>query len=293
VGNRLLAEYRPQEEAGERYFYYMSDQVNSTRVVTDEDGNEVYAAAYGPFGELQKTWENDVIPNLKYSGKEREEQTGLDYFGARYYDHTSYRFISPDPVRNRDEAIGNPQLWNLYAFCRNNPVTYLDPDGREVQIMDEVSFRNVRNSIQDRTARSSIDKDPKGFIKKNLINSIQSKNSNFNALKRLVNSDMLIQIHASNDVTYYNNGSNQKQYLPLNENWSGMTVFPNSSDAPCVNMSNIISIYVSTDVSVSEAARTLAHELYGHAFLYTLGLPYIHDHRFVNIYTNHIDLMEY
>jgi RHS repeat-associated protein len=68
---------------------------------------------------------------LKFSGKEREGYSDLDYFGARYYDHKSYRFNSVDPIINRVEALYNPQLWNLYAYCRNNPITYMDPDGRE------------------------------------------------------------------------------------------------------------------------------------------------------------------
>jgi hypothetical protein len=49
---------------------------------------------------------------------------------ASYFDHKSYRFNSVDPIINKKEAIYNPQLWNLYAYCRNNPVTYYDPDGR-------------------------------------------------------------------------------------------------------------------------------------------------------------------
>jgi RHS repeat-associated protein len=128
-GNPLLAEYQPQED---NYYYYMSDQINSTRMITDDSGNVVYSAAYCPYGEPLKTWVNTYDPDLKFSGKEREGYSGLDYFGARYYDHKSYRFNSVDPIINREEALSNPQLWNLYAYCRNNPITYLDPDGREI-----------------------------------------------------------------------------------------------------------------------------------------------------------------
>jgi len=56
----------------------------------------------------------------------------MDYFGARHYDHLRYRFISVDPVINKDEALTNPQLWNLYNYCGNNPVSRMDPDGRLV-----------------------------------------------------------------------------------------------------------------------------------------------------------------
>jgi RHS repeat-associated protein len=80
---------------------------------------------------------------LKFSGKERESGSEIDYFGARYYGHKQYRFLSVDPVINKDEALANPQLWNLYSYCRNNPVTYFDPDGnREVngQLQIEIKY---------------------------------------------------------------------------------------------------------------------------------------------------------
>jgi RHS repeat-associated protein len=130
AGNRLIAEYKPQ--TGE-YFYYMNDQINSTRIITNDSGNVVFSEAYGPYGDVQKTWTNTYDPKLKFSGKEREGYSGLDYFGARYYDHKSFRFNSVDPVITRDKALSDPQLWNLYVYCRNNPITFLDPDGRELR----------------------------------------------------------------------------------------------------------------------------------------------------------------
>ncbi|MBP8600443.1 MAG: RHS repeat-associated core domain-containing protein [Candidatus Saccharicenans sp.] len=126
LGDRLLVEYQPQ--TGQIY-YYTSDQVNSTRVVTDQNGVRVFASVYDPYGGIQKIWENSYSPAMKFSGKERDSESNLDYFGARYYGNYYYRWLSPDPVINRDAALSNPQLWNLYAFCHNNPVTYWDPDG--------------------------------------------------------------------------------------------------------------------------------------------------------------------
>jgi RHS repeat-associated protein len=87
---------------------------------------------------MQKEWVNAYTPSLKFSGKEREAQSELDYFGARYYGHNQYRFISVDPIINKDEALANPQLWNLYAYCGNNPVTFFDPDGREIRTNNQM-----------------------------------------------------------------------------------------------------------------------------------------------------------
>jgi RHS repeat-associated protein len=135
MGNKLLAEYQPVTATK---YYYASDQINSTRIITDSSGTVVYSALFDPYGGLQKQWVNTYSPSLKFSGKERESKSEMDYFGARYYDHLKYRFISLDPVINKDEALVNPQLWNLYSYCRNNPVTLFDPDGREVRTNDQM-----------------------------------------------------------------------------------------------------------------------------------------------------------
>ncbi|MCJ7484387.1 MAG: RHS repeat-associated core domain-containing protein, partial [Thermodesulfovibrionales bacterium] len=129
MGNKLIAEYQPVIA---KYYYYTSDQINSTRIITDSTGTVVYSAVFDPYGGLQKQWVNTYSPTLKFSGKERESKSELDYFGARYYDHMRYRFISVDPMINKDEALANPQLWNLYSYCRNNPISFLDPDGRDI-----------------------------------------------------------------------------------------------------------------------------------------------------------------
>jgi RHS repeat-associated protein len=63
------------------------------------------------------------------TGKERDTETGLDYFGARYYGSAQGRFTSPDEPF-ADQHSEDPQTWNLYMYGRNNPLRYTDPDGR-------------------------------------------------------------------------------------------------------------------------------------------------------------------
>jgi RHS repeat-associated protein len=58
-------------------------------------------------------------------------ETGLDYFGARYFSAAQGRFTSPDPVSGTVLHILNPQRWNMYAYAVNNPLAYTDPDGRD------------------------------------------------------------------------------------------------------------------------------------------------------------------
>jgi RHS repeat-associated protein len=78
---------------------------------------------------------NDDSNHYKFTGKERDAETGLDYFGARYYSNGLGRFITPDwadkaaAVAYADFA--DPQSLNLYTYVRNIPTSKVDPDGHE------------------------------------------------------------------------------------------------------------------------------------------------------------------
>jgi len=83
-----------------------------------------------PFGDLL----NSVGASPKhFTGKDRDAETGLDYFGARYYGSNMGRFVTPDwadkPTAVPYAQYGDPQSLNLYAYVRNNPTTRTDADG--------------------------------------------------------------------------------------------------------------------------------------------------------------------
>jgi len=142
VGGRLLAEYKPQ---GNRTYFYTPDQINSTRIVTDETGTVVYSAAHNPYGGIQQTWgENTYDPTPKFSGKERDSESQLDYFGARYYDRAQYRFISVDKTLSEGVAARTTQGWNMYAYCGDNPTNYVDPDGKQRKPLIWVTSSSIR-----------------------------------------------------------------------------------------------------------------------------------------------------
>jgi RHS repeat-associated protein len=93
-------------------------------------------------GEPYKTRSESVStldPLPKFSGMERDAESGLDYFGARYYDKAQYRFISVDPVVDENMSIIDNRRWNLYAYCLNDPVTYIDLNGETSVIFDKAT----------------------------------------------------------------------------------------------------------------------------------------------------------
>jgi RHS repeat-associated protein len=120
----------------EKVLFYHTDPAGTPVAMTDANGNVVWRADYRPFGEEQ-TITGTIENNEKFVGKEKDKETGLYYFGARYMESRIGRFISPDPVGPVDERTGkinekmllNPQRLNRYAYGLNNPYKYVDPDG--------------------------------------------------------------------------------------------------------------------------------------------------------------------
>lgn len=123
--------------------YLTTDHLGSTRLVTDSAGTEVARHDYMPFGQEWPT--RPSVVDILFTGKERDAETGLDYFGARYMSAAQGRFTSPDPMVHPAESqmgqvkfMSDPQLWNRYAYTRNNPLRYVDPDGYELRVAAEL-----------------------------------------------------------------------------------------------------------------------------------------------------------
>jgi RHS repeat-associated protein len=72
-------------------------------------------------------------PVSKLTGKERDAESGLDDFGARYFGSSPGRFMSPDTFY-KDSHVGDPQSWNEYAYARNNPLRYTEPNGENATV---------------------------------------------------------------------------------------------------------------------------------------------------------------
>ncbi|MDR1847688.1 MAG: RHS repeat-associated core domain-containing protein [Bacteroidales bacterium] len=110
-------------------FYYLTDHLGSSSYITDDNGNITQTMSYIPFGEYQV----DLLHNnpayttpYKFNGKEKDEETGFNYFGARYYYDYLSIWLSVDPLMHK-----YPHL-SPYVYCANNPVNAIDPNGMEI-----------------------------------------------------------------------------------------------------------------------------------------------------------------
>jgi RHS repeat-associated protein len=126
--------------------FLTSDHLGSTRLVTSAtntlvngtspgpQGTPIECRDYLPFGEILATGRNSTCAGFEgrvtqlFTSKERDSETGLDYFGARYMSSAQGRFTSPDPS-NIGVDFFLPQTWNRYAYVGNNPLAYVDQNG--------------------------------------------------------------------------------------------------------------------------------------------------------------------
>ena len=105
-------------------FYYHPDHLGSSSYITNLDGEVVQHIEYVPFGEVFVEERNNIwnTPYL-FNAKEFDEETGLYYYGARYYDPRLSLWISTDALKEKTPNV------SPYIYTDNNPIIYIDPDG--------------------------------------------------------------------------------------------------------------------------------------------------------------------
>jgi RHS repeat-associated protein len=161
-GGELLA----TTTTGTTYEYATADHLGSPQAWTDNSGNLVAGGRhdYLPFGEELfaghgvRTSDQGYATNTQADGqrkqfgsKERDNETSLDYFGARYFSSVQGRFTSPDDFLN-DTHVSDPQSWNLYVYVRNNPLRYIDPTG-EIKTNPDGSVTFDPDNVDKKTGK--------------------------------------------------------------------------------------------------------------------------------------------
>jgi RHS repeat-associated protein len=149
--------------------WLVSDQLGTPRMIFDQSGSLASMSRhdYLPFGEelfggpptqpgvggrtTTQGYSGDST-RQKFTLKERDNETGLDYFGARYYGSTQGRFTSPDPLLSSG-IPAEPKSWNRYSYCLNAPLKYVDPQGliweTQTTVRDSVSTTTYKWVWQD------------------------------------------------------------------------------------------------------------------------------------------------
>ena len=111
--------------SGINRYYYAKDHLGNIRQTWDKNGNIAAAQDYYSYGEILRSYNaSSGFENYKFTSKERDAESNLDYFGARYYESLTGRWMQVDPMARKIPEI------SPYAYSFNNPLKYYDPDGK-------------------------------------------------------------------------------------------------------------------------------------------------------------------
>jgi RHS repeat-associated protein len=302
-----------------------TDMLGSVRTITNASGGIDECYDYLPFGRILSSSDNGrsaaknalggnchpANPNNlsaskvdeKFTGQPRDNETGLDYFGARYFSAPLGRFTSPDPIWVTADRMLDPQRLNLYSYVRNNPLKYNDPTGLELQIGDcgngypaswcyELLKRGL--SPDDRDAVSLIkgtgdNNCSKGALCVSVDSKHTSKSENFEALQYVANAKdiAILEGKGPNDNVSsfaFSVISIEKQFpdvvgpitMGVNSGLLGATLFPLYDLPGSEHYNTLFSRGINThlvfahDMLVEEIIKTMHHEI-RHIYLGDFG----------------------
>ena len=129
-----------KEDGKDNFYFYNKDIKGSTTSLLDDADSSAGIYSYSDFGETSEIQEATITNEICYTGAVYDENTGLYYLSARYYNPATGRFISQDTYRGESAA---PESWQMYAYCVNNPIAYVDPSGHFVETIVDIASIGV------------------------------------------------------------------------------------------------------------------------------------------------------
>lgn len=127
-------------------YYYHQDNLNTSSALSGSGGSQVEVDVYYPFGRTETASPQASFQvSRRFTGQVFDAESGLYYYNARYYDPELGRFIQPDSVIS---DLANPQSYNRYSYCANDPLTYNDPTGHGVVDDALLNTETLKSSYQ-------------------------------------------------------------------------------------------------------------------------------------------------
>ena len=143
-------------------YFYHPDHLGSSSYITDREGRITQHTEYIAFGEVlfEEHSTSRTIPYL-FNGKELDSETNLTYFGARYLDMKTSLWLNTDPLSGynpiqetehyidgqHNNGVFNPMNHNTYGYTYNNPIIYIDPNGKQVEW--KKAWESVKQGVKD------------------------------------------------------------------------------------------------------------------------------------------------
>jgi len=238
------------EEA--EHYYFSTDHLGSVRVVTDETGEVAWKGEFSAYGQLlfEETLDDGFDPEIIFAGHEYDKDIQLYYAKARWYDASTGRFVSVDPIKDG---------LNWYVYCSNNPLRFIDPRGLEdTPIIN--SGLDYQQWVKD---KESENQNPTDEYRKALEEAGLNEN-----LEPLLNPDSestepgIITIKNEQDARDYlkSKGLSNKEIDKLikNEGWNWMKVLQGAGSA---YLESIIDIITLRSYSSGKAVNSVINDI--------------------------------
>ncbi|NMA74605.1 MAG: RHS repeat-associated core domain-containing protein [Bacteroidales bacterium] len=269
-----------------RYYFYVQDHLGNNRMVVDQEGEIAQITHYYPFGMSFAESTNASKQPYKYNGKELDTENNLNTYDyeARLLSVAVPRFTTIDPHAE------NYYSWSPYVYCYNNPLKYIDPDGKDVKPIGEEALEMIQNTLS-KDDMKYVQFDKNMLIDKELINSHKSESGNFGALLELVNSDILIEVSLGDEFSYMDNEGNiqdrkmsyqeaDPEFADTSDNvtlngtttgeagFMGVALLPGKGISGQNSPDKSIKIIMNKNLSLPARAEMYSHEANGHALMY-------------------------
>ena len=175
-------------DIGTQLAYYHQDHLGSSGVTTDAQGNLIEEISYFAFGGVRNQYApRGVDEPYQFTQKERDKESQLNYFESRYQASGLGRFITVDPLLayQVNECLQDSQKLNLYAYCQNRPLIYIDPTGHDSDTASSGSSSadssgNItpRNDVVGNNEQAANNNESENVAHFNLVSNVDYKNEN-------------------------------------------------------------------------------------------------------------------
>lgn len=272
LGNLLVASYANIDVGGNNWSwsFYSSDHLGTPRFVTHIDVSDTESHKFWPYGD--EVQPQTAPQRLRFAAMERDDESSRFYDHARHHDFGLARFLGPDQLSGRP---GDAQSWNRYAYARNNPLKYTDPNGQEIRLAGDTrkALHDVRQLVPN-GARGALQLSGKTLT---VADSAAGRGTeNFDRLRSIAGRSEVLEINTS-AATFTSTNSELNKGATFNkqddyknpEGLLGMTLSPSES------LTGNAQVFVSPFLTGVATSETLSHELV-HAAFQLEGLPNQH-----------------
>ncbi len=201
-------------------YFYHSDHLGSTSYITDRDGNATQFVSYKPYGEaLVDEHATSFETPWKFNGKELDAETGLYYYGARYYEPALAVWYGVDALAEKYPSLGG------YVYCAGNPVRLVDVDGKEIKVANRQSFDLILRGLPSSVRNIIILNKNNTIDEHSVMNALGvcPNSGNLKALYTIVSDSRIVYFDATaRSYQYINSETKSKETFyfqsPLSEN---------------------------------------------------------------------------